>query len=255
MARRQRPMEAGRSSSTAGSRTVARRDPYYSRSVQATRLAKFQGRRLTYIQYVDVSWLVEQGFMFLHQLELHGTNTFVELHGKIYPSLVREFYRNFQCKDSDMTLIILLNEELFLAIGWLSSLGSPLGDCENEQWESFDVVEMYKSCLRGPHYFAPGELTKVGSLTVESRLLHYVIAYILVQCNKNHAQLTVNNLRLLFSIREGLILIWLVVILKVISGIASSSSQLLAYGIFISWIINHLEIDASDMEFHMIKHQ
>ncbi|KAF1860190.1 hypothetical protein Lal_00040472, partial [Lupinus albus] len=61
-----------------------------------------------------------------------------------------------------------------------------LGDCENEQWESFDVIEMYKSCLRGPHYFVLVELTKAGSLTVESRILHYVIAYILVERNTNH---------------------------------------------------------------------
>ncbi|KAF1879774.1 hypothetical protein Lal_00039718 [Lupinus albus] len=127
MAKRQRPMEAGGSSSTAGGRTVAKRDPYYSPNLQAARLAKFRGRRLTYIRYA-------------------------------------------------------------------SSYGSPLGDCENEQWESFNVVEMHKSCMHGPHYFVLGELTKVGSLTVENRLLHYLIAHILVQRNTKHAQSIVNNM-------------------------------------------------------------
>ncbi|KAF1870813.1 hypothetical protein Lal_00030122 [Lupinus albus] len=70
MAKKQRLMEVGGSPTTAGGRTVARRDLYYSLKLQATRLAKFQGRRLTYIRYVDVSWMVEQGFEFPHYLEL-----------------------------------------------------------------------------------------------------------------------------------------------------------------------------------------
>ncbi|KAF1895141.1 hypothetical protein Lal_00022639 [Lupinus albus] len=55
MAKRQRPMEAGGSSSAAGGRTTARRDPYYFPNLEATRLAKFQDRRLTYIKYADIS--------------------------------------------------------------------------------------------------------------------------------------------------------------------------------------------------------
>ncbi|KAF1885767.1 hypothetical protein Lal_00008506 [Lupinus albus] len=248
--------EAGGSSSAAGGRTAARRDPYYSSSLQASRLTKFQGRKLAYVRYVDVSLLVEQGFQFSHQLEVRGTNTFVKLNGKLYPSLIREYYNNFQFKDGVyMTMvkgkIIVLNEELFLAVGGLSSSGSPLGDCENEQWESFDVVDMYKSCLRWPHYFVLGELTKVGSLTVESCLLHYVIAYILIQCNTNHAQPTINDLKLLFAIREGILVNRPAEILKVMFGIATSSHRLLPYDIFISRIIDHVEIDTSDIDFHL----
>ncbi|KAF1885844.1 hypothetical protein Lal_00042718 [Lupinus albus] len=145
-------MESGGSSYAVGGRTSTRWDPYYSPSLQATRLAKFQRRKLAYVCYVDVSWLVEQGLMFPHHLELHDTNTFVEL---------------------------------------------------------------------------LGELTNVGSLTIEIRLLHYVIAYILVQHNTNHAQP------------------------MVMFGIASSSSQLLSYGIFISRIIDHMDIDTSDVEFQL----
>ncbi|KAF1888356.1 hypothetical protein Lal_00036227 [Lupinus albus] len=141
-------------------------------------------------RYVDVSWLVERGFQFPHELEVQGTNTFIELHG--YLSLIREFYSNFTYKDGYyLTMvggkIIVLDMDLFLAIDGLGSYGAPLGDCENEQSETFDVVSMYKSCMLGPLYFTPGGLTKVGSLIVESRLLHYVIAYILVQHNTNHA--------------------------------------------------------------------
>ncbi|KAF1862165.1 hypothetical protein Lal_00026688 [Lupinus albus] len=107
---------------------------------------------------------------------------------------------------------------------------------------------MYKSCLRGPHYYEQGELTKVGSFSVENRFLHYVIAYILVQHNTNHAQPTINDLKLMFAIREGIMVNWPMEIIKVMSCIASSSSRLLAYGIFISRVIDHLRIDTSNVE-------
>ncbi|KAF1864921.1 hypothetical protein Lal_00031887 [Lupinus albus] len=42
---------------------------------------------------------------------------------------------------------------------------------------------------------------------------------------------------------------WHVEILKVMFGITSSASRLLAYGIFISRVIDHLEIDTSEMDF------
>ncbi|KAF1855450.1 hypothetical protein Lal_00044269 [Lupinus albus] len=87
-----------------------------------------------------------------------------------------------------------------------------IGDCS---WvkENFDPTEVYKSFLRGPHLYIQGQLTKAGSLSVENRLLHYIIAYILVQRNTNHAQPT---------------------------------SKLLPYSIFISRIVDYLRIDVSD---------
>ncbi|KAF1869451.1 hypothetical protein Lal_00022896 [Lupinus albus] len=93
---------------------------------------------------------------------MEGANTFLEMKGKIYPSLVREFYNNFQYKEEVyISLVsgkfITLDSQLFMDVGGLSSTGLPLGDCENELWNSFDAVEMYKSCLHGPHFFVPSD--------------------------------------------------------------------------------------------------
>ncbi|KAF1888976.1 hypothetical protein Lal_00039575 [Lupinus albus] len=175
-------------------------------------------------------WLVEEGFQFPHELEVQGTNTFIGLHGKLYPSLIREFYSNFVYKnDQYITMVkgklIMLDEELFLAVGDLSSSAT------------------YRSCLRDTITVTPGGLTTVGSLTVENRLLQYVIAYMLVQQNTNHAQPTTNDLKIIFAIKQGILVNWPAEILKLMSGNTTSSSRLLAYGIFISRIIDHMEID------------
>ncbi|CAL0318688.1 unnamed protein product [Lupinus luteus] len=132
-----------------------------------------------------------------------------------------------------------------LQVGGLPSDGSSLEYCNNKLWNSFDVVKIYKSCLSGPHLYVQGEFTTGRSLSIENRLLHYLVAYILVYQNTNHAQPTINDHKLMFAIREHIIVNRTVEILKVMYEISNSSSRLIAYGIFISRVIDYLDIDTS----------
>ncbi|KAF1891326.1 hypothetical protein Lal_00016957 [Lupinus albus] len=146
-------------------------------------------RKHTYV------WYAKQDFQFPLELEAQGANTFMELNVNIFPSLVWEFYRNFQYKDGKYVNFVkgkltTLNEELFQEVGGLASDGSPLGDCNSELWNSYDSTKMYKSCLRRPHYYVEGELAKAGFMIVEKRLPHYLIACVLVQQNTNDTQPT-----------------------------------------------------------------
>ncbi|KAF1854538.1 hypothetical protein Lal_00027213 [Lupinus albus] len=204
-----------------------RGDPYYSLILQETRMAKFQGRKPTYIRYVDLTWLAEQNFSFPHDMEAQGTIQFMELKGQVYPALVREFYANFRYKDGKYWSMISgnlfeLNDEIFMNVGGLSSSGYSIGDCS---W---------------------GQLTKAGSLSVENRLLHYIIAYILVQRNTNHAQPTVNDLRFMYAVKNNVMINWPEEILKIMNSVSLSQSKLLPYSIFISRIVDYLRIDVSD---------
>ncbi|KAF1860157.1 hypothetical protein Lal_00033755 [Lupinus albus] len=219
-----RTFETGGPSSATPSRPTKVRDPFFAPELHVSRLVRFHGRKLAYVRYADVPWLVEEGFQFPHELEVQGTNTFIGLHGKLYPSLIREFYSNSVYKNGQyITMVkgklIVLDEELFLAVGGLSSSGEPLGNCENEQWDNFEALATYRSCLRDN-----------------------------VSRNTNHAQPTTNDLKMIFAIKQGILVNWPTEILKVMSGIATSSSKLLANGIFISRVIDHMEIDNSDVE-------
>ncbi|KAF1898751.1 hypothetical protein Lal_00000653, partial [Lupinus albus] len=144
-----RTFKTGGPSSATPGRPTKKRDPFFAPELQASRLACFHGRKLAYVRYADVPWSVEEGFQFPHELEVQGTNTFIELQ---------------------------------------------------------------------------------------------------VQRNTNHAQPTTNALKMNFTIKQGILVNWLAEILRFMSGIATSSSKLLAYGIFISRIIDHMEIDTSDVE-------
>ncbi|KAF1866130.1 hypothetical protein Lal_00043084 [Lupinus albus] len=216
--------------------TRDRGDPYYSLILQETRMAKFQGRKPTYIRYVDLTWLAEQNFSFPHDMEAQGTIQFMELKGQVYPALVREFYANFRYKDGKYWSMISgnlfeLNDEIFMNVGGLSSSRYSIGDYS---WvkENFDPTEVYKSFLRGPHLYIQGQLTKAGSLSVENRLLHYIIAYILVQRNTNHAQRTVNDLRFMYAVKNNVMINWPEEILKIMN--ISSSHALLIICIDVS---------------------
>ncbi|KAF1881678.1 hypothetical protein Lal_00032147 [Lupinus albus] len=204
--------------------TRDRGDPYYSLILQETRMAKFQGRKPTYIRYVDLTWLAEQNFSFPHDMEAQGTIQFMELKGQVYPALVREFYANFRYKDGKYWSMIFgnlfeLNDDIFMNVGGLSSSDYSVGDCS---WvkENFDPTEVYKSFLRGPHLY--------------------------IQEEYNHAQPTVNDLRFMYAVKNNVMINWPEEILKIMNSVSLSQSKLLPYSIFISRIVDYLHIDVSD---------
>ncbi|OIW07805.1 hypothetical protein TanjilG_31997 [Lupinus angustifolius] len=82
---------------------------------------------------------------------------------------------------------------------------------------------------------------------MENRLLDYLISYILIQRNTNHAQPIVNDLRFMFAVKENIVINWPDEILKVMYSVSTSQSRLLPYSIFISRVIDYLHIDVLDI--------
>ncbi|KAF1885966.1 hypothetical protein Lal_00049396 [Lupinus albus] len=156
-----RAPEVGGPSSAPPGRTTKKRDPFFSPEFQATRLSQFRGRKLAYVQYADISWLVEQGFQFPHELETQDANPFIELH----------------------------------EVGGLSSTGEPLGDCNNLQWDSFEVVVLYESFLRDTMKITPGEQPTAQPEAAEASqappfgVAHLVTADIQRETDQNKAEI------------------------------------------------------------------
>ncbi|CAL0320116.1 unnamed protein product [Lupinus luteus] len=125
-------------------------------------------------------------------MEAQGAIQFLELKGQVYPALVREFYANFRYKDGKYWSMIAgklfeLSEDVFMNVG--------------------------------------GDLTKASRLSVENRLLHYLIAYILVQRNTNHAQPTVNDLHFMYDVKNNVMFNWPEEILKVVDYLSIDVSD------------------------------
>ncbi|KAF1856043.1 hypothetical protein Lal_00018608 [Lupinus albus] len=59
-----------------------------------------------------------------------GLQVLVEMHGKMYPSLIREFYSNFKCKNGvyqtmAKNIFIILDEDFLVDVGGLGRFDHP----------------------------------------------------------------------------------------------------------------------------------
>ncbi|KAF1878101.1 hypothetical protein Lal_00022761 [Lupinus albus] len=129
------------------------RDPYYASDLKLARLAKFTGRGITLTCYTNLSWMTESGFVFPELLRYQGVQVCVELYGKMYPSLIREFYSNFQCKNGVyQTMVkdkfIILDEDLIADVGRLARFGRPYGTFEKKLLSRFTPVNANRKMLR-----------------------------------------------------------------------------------------------------------
>ncbi|KAF1892972.1 hypothetical protein Lal_00009361 [Lupinus albus] len=66
---------------------------------------------------------------------------------------------------------------------------------------------------------------------------------------------SLNDLKLMFAIKEGIMVNWLLEILKTMSEIVYSSSRLLPYEIFLSHVIDYMGIDTYGVETMVLHHR
>ncbi|KAF1866224.1 hypothetical protein Lal_00024223 [Lupinus albus] len=129
------------------------RDPYYASDLKLARLAKFTDKGITLTCNNNLSWMIDSGFIFLELLRYQCVQVCVELYGKMYPSLIREFYSNFQCKNGVyQTMVkdrfIILDEDLIAVVGCLTRFGRPYGTFEKKLLGLFTPVNAYRTMLR-----------------------------------------------------------------------------------------------------------
>ncbi|KAF1885941.1 hypothetical protein Lal_00018482 [Lupinus albus] len=169
--------------------------------------------------------MTEYGFVFPEFFKNHGLQVFVELHGKIYPSLIREFYSNFQHKNGIyQTMVkdkfIVLDEDLLVDVVGLDRFDHQYGYFEEKLLNSFEPAKVYKSMLRDSQQDKATNRPQASALAVEYRLLHTLL----------------ENLRIDWP--ELMLLNMLEF---------SKSSGALGYQILISRIIEHALVDLSDI--------
>ncbi|KAF1879815.1 hypothetical protein Lal_00039687 [Lupinus albus] len=127
-------------------------DPCYAPELSLIRLARFEGRGITPTAYTNLSWMSESGFLYPKYFKNQGVQVFVELYGKMYPSLIREFYSNFQYENGVyQTMVkdrfIILDKDLMVDVGGFARFGRPYGTFEKKWLNIFTHVNAYKSML------------------------------------------------------------------------------------------------------------
>ncbi|MED6174072.1 hypothetical protein PIB30_065398 [Stylosanthes scabra] len=85
----------------------------------------------------------------------------------------------------------------------------------------------------------------VGHLSVEYRLLHYFITYVLVPRNGNHGLILEEDLEIMWRMAKGHKINWIYLIVTHMRRIKSENSKGLPYAIFWTTIFKYLGIDLS----------
>ncbi|KAF1858794.1 hypothetical protein Lal_00013717 [Lupinus albus] len=189
--------------------------------------------------------MTDSGFMFPDFLKNQGLQVLVEMHGKMYPSLIREFYSNLQCKNGVYqtmvkNIFIILDEDLLVDVGGLGRFDHPYGYFEEKLLSAFEPVRAYKNMLRDSQRHLATSKPTVSTLAMEYRLLYTLLVYCLAPRDLHHDDPMEVDLYLVFALKENPHLI----LLNKLGS--STSSGALGYPILISRIIEHALVDVSD---------
>ncbi|KAF1860193.1 hypothetical protein Lal_00040449 [Lupinus albus] len=168
----------------------------------------------------------------------------------IYPELVRVFYCNMNFRKNLMTSHVKGND-IVLDIKTFSDITSFDLVCD---WDDYDRKKFYLSICRISKEEIErrkqqrlGETVKkrdilsAGYLTLEDRLVHYFLTYVILPKFSNHSQISDIELQLMYAIKYNITINWTKMIMQHMWHVRGSHSPL-PYAIFITKIIEHFGV-------------
>ncbi|KAF1867997.1 hypothetical protein Lal_00042391 [Lupinus albus] len=172
----------------------------------------------------------------------------------IYSEIVRVFYCNMKFRKNLMTSHVK-GKDIILDMKTFSSICCDIpmiGDiCE---WDDYDRKKFYLSICRISReeierrkQQSLGETVKnkdilsAGYLTLEDRLIHYFLSYVILPKFSNHSQISDIELQLMYSIKFNIKINWIKMIMNQMWHVRGSQSPL-PYAIFITKILEHSSV-------------
>lgn len=225
-------------------------------------LANYNQRPLMTPKYGSLAEFEALGCTFPSLIRAQGLHVFVEDHGAYCPDLIRAFYCNLEVKDNVLhswvkgQSITLTLPELAKCLS-IPCVGADLGGRQDCPWADFNKRDFYFSLCR----FTEAEISRkrqrstaasattrdtlgVGNLTVEYRLLHYFLVYIIYQKGSNYSQVQELDLQMLYGLVNMESINWAFVILYHMLNAKRTSSPL-PYAFAITRILKKFKVDFS----------
>ena len=157
-------------------------------------------------KFLDLEWFSQQGFNFPDLLEAQGLSKLVQMKGTFYLVLVKVFYT---CVYADMEgnmfstvngVEMVIEAAVRKAIARLD-IG---GVCKfEESIDGYSKMQNYRGMLLDLVRNLRNHLGVCG-LTIEDRMLMYLITYILTPRSSNHAQVTDNDLQIVYGLKSSI---------------------------------------------------
>jgi len=106
-------------------------------------------------------------------------------------------------------------------------------------------LDIYQSCLRDSPTKRDYNIFRVNEMKKNERVLAFIIAWILVPRNGNHAQLTTEDVFLLHAFKSNLLIDWSKVVTNTIQKALKLPYYPLPYGVFLCKVFEHYNVHFS----------
>ncbi|KAF1865991.1 hypothetical protein Lal_00041689 [Lupinus albus] len=220
----------------------------------------FHGRATFTQKYGNIGNFEFEDFLFPYLLRQQKLFDFFYEANDIYPELVRVFYCNMKFRKNLMTSHVKGNDIVF-DIKTFSSICCDIpmkGDITDFglvcDWDDYDRKGFYLSICRiskkeieRRKQQSLGETVKnrdilsAGYLTLEERLVHYFLSYVILPKFSNHSQISDIELQLMFDIKYNIKINWVKMIMQQMWHVRGFQSPL-RYAIFITKILEHFGV-------------
>ncbi|XP_058782988.1 uncharacterized protein LOC131657627 [Vicia villosa] len=194
-----------------------------------------RNRPLLISKYGNLESFPSHSFIFPEKLRYQGVYDFVSDYGKIYPDLVKEFYDNltivFGNDLSNLEEIKLTSSVRNKTIRMdVASFGNCLGIPTTGQvlvagytpeWEGFSKTQSFLDMIRPSQTATVTQQNPLSSkfnmfgsnFPVNERMLHFIIAYVLLPKHSNHSRVNEVELQVLYGVKNNIHINWAVTML------------------------------------------
>jgi len=161
---------------------------------------------------VSLDWLKSEELLEVAEmLEFQQLEKFLGLFDNVYPDLVKVFFANLKVKEDRFEsrvkgVTMKITHSVWETVASLKCDGLKIGKGNIEALDDYNKVFFYNSCLRNPQAMERG--FQVGGLSLNPRILTFIIVWILTPCGHNHVVLHEEDLILMFCIMNRLKVNW-----------------------------------------------
>lgn len=222
---------------------------------------KVRVRALLPVKFVKLCDFQAPTFDFVELLKYQRIDKFVSEIGVVYTDLVKSFMHNLSINldkhDKHMLKSVVRNCEIAEDLNNIAlSLGIPSsgyflrkGVTFNDgPWAEYNTMEYFYSICRVPReQVMAGQRTArtlryAKHLTVNDRMLHYIIYYVLVPKDSKHSQISELEMKIIFAIKNKIRINWILTMMYHLRSHLSLSTRL-PYGRLISRILEQTDME------------
>ena len=172
----------------------------------------FSSRSIIDPKFIDMDFFSDESFECIQAFQNSNLIPFMSLKLPVYSELVKAFYSNLEIQESTLIsevygIKMVIDQSLFYDLTQLSSKGVPFEGTLDDDWIfDFSVHDACRLVCTNKADMT-GRLL-AGSLALESQILHYLIVHILLPRSSNLAQVSEEDLIVMWAFHTGRQIDW-----------------------------------------------